>query len=111
MFPARRQNIRYSASSYYNLSRFFENQPNEICSHLSEKASKGTGFLNPRNSKTTVNEGKRKEQKKERGEGKEEKRKKAMIPLFVFIKATLGIVFGRKGCRTQKGQFGKKGVY
>ena len=34
-----------------------------------------------------------------------------MIPLFVFIKATLGIVFGRKGCRTQKGQFGKKGVY
>ena len=25
-------------------SRFFENQPNEICSHLSEKASKGKFF-------------------------------------------------------------------
>ena len=25
----------------YISSRFFENQPNEICSHLSEKASKG----------------------------------------------------------------------
>ena len=27
-------------------NRFFENQPNEICSHLSEKASKGM-FLKP----------------------------------------------------------------
>ena len=26
-------------------SRFFENQPNEICSHLSEKASKGSSYL------------------------------------------------------------------
>ena len=50
--------------------RFFENQPNEICSHLSEKASKGR-FLKP--------EGKRKEITKERGEGKERKKKKQWL--------------------------------
>ena len=74
MIPARRQNIRYSPSSYY-ISRFFENQPNEICSHLSEKASKGR-FLKPEKLQNHSNEGKGKEKKKERGEGKEEKRKK-----------------------------------
>ena len=32
---------------YYSISnRFLENQPNEICSHLTEKASKGR-FLKP----------------------------------------------------------------
>ena len=75
MFPARRQNIRYSASSYYNLSRFFENQPNEICSHLSEKASKGR-FPKTEKLQNHSNEGKGKEKKKEQREGKEEKRKK-----------------------------------
>ena len=54
-------------------SRFFENQPYEICS----------------------NEGKGKEKKKDRGEGKEDKKKKAMAALLVFIIATLQIVFGR----------------
>ena len=77
---------------------------------MSEKASKGK-FLGLDKLQNHNNEGKGKKKKKERGGRKEEKRKKAMIPLFVFIKATLGIVFGRKGCRTQKGQFGKKGVY
>ena len=56
------------------LSRFFENQPNEICSHLSEKASKGR-FLKPEKLQNHSNEGKGKEKKKERGEGKEEKKK------------------------------------
>ena len=57
------------------LSRFFENQPNEICSHLSEKASKET-FLRPENgSKIIVTKEKEKEKNKERGEGKEEKKK------------------------------------
>ena len=36
-----------------------------------------------------------KEKKKERGEGKEDKKKKAMVALLVFIIATLEIVFGR----------------
>ena len=67
--------------------RFFENQPNEICSHLSEKASKGR-FLKPEKLQNHSNEGKGKEKKKERGEGKEEKKKKAMDALLDFIIAT-----------------------
>ena len=63
-------------------SRFFENQPNEICSHLSEKASKGR-FLKPEKLQNHSNEGKGKDKKKERGEGKEEKRKTAMVALSV----------------------------
>ena len=78
----------------YISSRFFENQPNEICSHFSEKASKGM-FLKPEKLQNHINEGKGKEKKKERGEGNEEK-KKAMVVLLVFIIATLEIVFGRK---------------
>ena len=56
-------------------SRFFENQPRKICSHLSKKEPKGT-FLKPEKLQNHSNEGKGKEKKKERGEGKEEKRKK-----------------------------------
>ena len=70
--------------------RFFEKQPNEICSHLSEKASKGR-FLKPEKLQNHSNEGKGKEKKKERGEGKKKKKKKkkAMVSLFVYIIATL----------------------
>ena len=71
--------------------RFFENQPNEICSHLSEKASKGR-FLKPEKLQNHGNEGKGKEKKKERGEGKKKKKKKkkkAMVSLLVYIIATL----------------------
>ena len=71
----------------------FENQPNGICSHLSEKVSKGR-FLKSEMLQNYRNEGKGKEKKKQRGEGKEEKRKKAMAALVVFIIATLEIVFG-----------------
>ena len=74
MIPAGRQNIRYSASSYY-ISRFFENQPNEICSHLSEKAPKGR-FPKPEKLQNHSNEGKGKEKKKERvGREKGEEKK------------------------------------
>ena len=59
-------------------SRFFENQPNDICSHLSEKASKGR-FLEPEELQNHSNEGKGKEKKKARGEGKEEKKKKQWL--------------------------------
>ena len=55
-------------------SRFFENQPYTICSHFSEKASKGT-FLKPEKLQNHSNKGKEKEKKKEQGEGKEEKKK------------------------------------
>jgi len=50
----------------------FENQPNEICSHLSEKASQDMFllFLKPEKLHNHSNEGKGKEKKKERGEEK-----------------------------------------
>ena len=56
---------------------------------MSEKASKGT-FLKSRREKLQNHstEGKGKEKKKERGEGKEEKGKKAMVEFLVFIIAT-----------------------
>ena len=60
-------------------SRFFENQPNEICSHMLEKASKGR-FFGPDKIQNHSNEGKGKEKKKERGgRRKEEKRKKQWL--------------------------------
>ena len=59
----------------YISSRSIENQPNEIGSHLSEKASKGR-FLKPEKLQNHRNERKGKEKKRERGEGKEERRKK-----------------------------------
>ena len=77
----------------YISSRFFENQPNEICSHLSEKASKGR-LLGPDKFQNHTKKGKGKEKKKERGGRKEVKRKKAMIAL-VFKMTTLEIVVGR----------------
>ena len=53
-------------------------------------------------------EGKGEEKKKERGEGREEKRKKSMVALPVFITATLEIVFGRKKLLDTKRPFGNK---
>ena len=67
-------------------NRFFENHPKEICSPLSEKASKGR-FLKPEKLQSYSNEGKGKEKEKERGEGKKAKKKKAIVALVVFIVA------------------------
>ena len=53
----------------YKFSRFFENQPKKIGSHLSEKASKGR-FREPEELQNHINDGKGKEKKKERGEEK-----------------------------------------
>ena len=60
-------------------SRLFENQPNEICSHLSEKASKGM-FPKPEKLQNHSNEGKLRKGEKEK--------KKAMAALLIFIIAT-----------------------
>ena len=57
----------------YISSRFFENQPNGFCSHLSEKASKGR-FLKPEKLQNHTNEEKGKEKKK--SEEKERRRRK-----------------------------------
>ena len=60
-----------------NLSnRFFENQPSEIYSHLSEKALKGRFLKLEKEAPKSQQQRKRKGEKKERGEGKEENRKK-----------------------------------
>ena len=62
--------FRFQKNIYmYISSRFFENQPNEICSHLSEKASKNR-FRKPEKLQNHRNKGKRKEKEKERGEEK-----------------------------------------
>ena len=57
------------------LADFLKTNPNEMCSHLSEKASKSR-FLKPENLQNHSNQGKGKEKKKEQEEGKEEKEKK-----------------------------------
>ena len=62
---------------------------------MSEKASKGR-FFKPEKLQNHSNERKGKEKKKERGEGKEEKREKQCGYTFSIIIATLKIVFGRK---------------
>ena len=85
---------------HYIFSRFFENQPNKVCSHLNEKGSKGR-FREPEKLQNHINEGKGKEKKKERGE-----EKKAMVALLVFIMASLDIGFGRKKLLDANGPFG-----
>ena len=61
----------------YESSRSFENEPSEICSHLSEKEPKDR-FFAPDKLQITQ-EMKRKGGKKERGGRKEEKRKKQRL--------------------------------
>ena len=64
-------------------SRFFENQPNEICIHLSEEASKLVCFVRPGSSK--IMETKERERRKRNSEEKERRRrKKAMFALLGF---------------------------
>lgn len=87
-----------TSSLYYDCHRFFENQPNKICRHLSEKALKG-GFLGPDKLRTHTNEGKGEEKKKERARRKKRgEEKKAMVELLVSIMAILE----KKNCLTQK---------
>ena len=64
-------------------SRFFENQPNEICSHLRDKASKGT-FLKPEKLQNHSNEEKGKEKRKSEEKERRRRKKKAMVALLVF---------------------------
>ena len=68
-------------------SQFFENQPNEICSHLSEKVSKGR-FLKPQKLQNHSNEGKEKKERAGRRKGGEEK--KAMVAHIVFHSSHFG---------------------
>ena len=56
-------------------NRFFENQPNKICSHLSEKASKGR-FFKPGKLQIKIAVTKEKKRKKRKSEEKESRRRK-----------------------------------
>ena len=77
-------------------SPFFENQPRQICSHLSKKEPKSS----------TIIVTKEKERRKRKSERKGGEEKKAMVALLVFIMATLEIVFGRQKLFDAKGPFG-----
>ena len=77
-------------------NRFLENQPNEICSHLTEKASKGR-FLKPENgSKITVTKEKERRKRKSEEIRKGGEEKKAMVALLVFIMSYFGYSFWPK---------------
>ena len=81
---------RIKLKAEYISTQFFENQPNEIYSHLSEKPSKSAI-----SSKITPT--KEKERRKRKSvEEERRRREKAMVALLVFIMATLEMVFVRK---------------
>ena len=69
-------------------NRFFENQPNEICSHLSEKASKGR-FLEPEKLQNHSNEAKGKSEERER-----RRREKSNGYTLSFYNGYFGVHFG-----------------
>ena len=70
--------------------RFFKNQPNDICRHLSEKASKDR-FLGPDNLQNHTNKGKeRRKRKSEEEEKRRRQKKKGMVALPSFYIRYIG---------------------
>ena len=63
-------------------------------------------FLKPEKLKNNSNEGQGKVKKQERGEGKEENEKKAIVAFLVFIITTLELVFSQKTLSDVKGRLG-----
>ena len=83
-------------------SRFFENQPNEICSHLSEKASKGR-FFGLDKLQNHPNEEKRKEKKKDGEEEERRRRKKSNGCTLSFYNGYFeGGFWTKRNCWTEK---------
>ena len=91
--------IKYSACMYVHvhLTDFFKNQPDEICSRLSEKASEKAGVLSPRSSK--------RERKKERARKKGGEEKKKFCTLS-FYNGYFGEMFCRKKAVSSEGPSG-----
>ena len=81
----------YIVAYHVYLTDQFENQPNEICSHLSQK----TGFLSPISSKITLTKEK---QRRERESEEEERRRreKSNGCTLSFYNGYFEIVFARK---------------
>ena len=71
----------------YIFSRFFENEPSEICRHLSEKKQK-TGFLRPISCKIAL---KKKRARRKKG-GEEKKSKGWFLPEEVYVVLTFSII-------------------
>ena len=86
-----------STSKIYRISsRFFEKEPNGICSHLCKKEPKA-GVFCARLARNHTSEGKEKEKKKERGGIREKKRKKEQwLHSGFFILAPLESFYRRK---------------
>ena len=76
-------------------SLFFEYEPTEICSHLSEKGPSGR-FFAPDKLKNHTYERKGNEKNERVRRKKGGKEKKAMVTLLAFILPTLEVVFGRE---------------
>ena len=105
---ARKNNVIALVCMRLYIYSILENQPYDVCGHLSEEASKGR-FLKPYKFQNHSNEGKgRKRKRKSDGKVKEEKRNKAMAAFFVFIIATLELVFGKKKKKKKKKKQVKK---
>ena len=87
--------IHVCVLQYVLSNRFFENQPNENCSYLREKESKGR-FLKPeKSSKILVT--KEEERRKRKSEEKERRnREKSNGCTLSFYNSYLEIAFGRK---------------
>ena len=82
---------------YISSRRSFKNQPNEICRHWDDRASKGRVFLSPTSSKFTVT--KEKERRKRKSEEEERRRRgKSNGCTLSFYNS----YFGEKKCWTQK---------
>ena len=77
----------------YRSSRLFENQPNKICSHLSETASNGR-FFDPENLQNHLTKEKER-RKRKREEKKRRRREKSNGCTLSFYNSYFGD-FGRK---------------
>ena len=77
------------------------NEPNEVCSRLSEKGRKGRGFL-PDKLENYTSDGKGREKKKERG-GRKEKRRKQWLHFSWLLDMGFG---SKKRLCDGKGPFG-----
>ena len=69
---------------------FLENQPNEIYSHLTEKASKGSFLKSENGSKITVTKEKERRKRKSEEIRKKGEENKAMVAIWIIIMSYFG---------------------
>ena len=79
---------------YLCLVDLLKNAPNEICCHLGDKAPKGRLSGRDKRVQNHTNEGKEKKKRARRKKGAE--KRKNMVALLVFIKATMEFLAEKK---------------